>query len=161
MSFLRSRFACGKGVASAHHAWDVPPPGTPTQRRAAYTCLGTFASQDPRRKILAGAAVLDEAEGKEEYKAALFKLLGKFLTRPEDRALFGQPSPYSKTLRRPLILMGLRRIGFPRRIVALVGGVPCPSPTDNFTEDGRHQYLHSLDIQRLPSESRRMPHRHP
>jgi hypothetical protein len=52
---------------------------------------------DTRRKILAGAAVLDEAEGKEEYKAALFKLLGKFLTRPEDRALFGQPSPYSKT----------------------------------------------------------------
>lgn len=118
-------------------------------------------AQDTRRKILAGAAVLDEAEGKEEYKAALFKLLGKFLTRPEDRALFGQPSPYSKTLRRPLILMGLRRIGFPRRIVALVGGVPCPSPADNFTEDGRHQYLHSLDIQRLPSESRRMPHRHP
>jgi hypothetical protein len=102
---------------------------------------------DTRRKILAGAAVL-------------FKLLGKFLTRTEDRALFGQPSPYSKTLRRPLILMGLRRIRFPRRIVALVG-VPCPSPTDNFTEDGRHQYLHSLDIQRLPSESRRMPHRHP
>ncbi len=116
---------------------------------------------DTRRKILAGAAVVDEAEGKEEYKAALFKLLGKFLTRPEDRALFGQPSPYSKTLRRPLILMRLRRIGFPRRIVALVGGVPCPSPTDNFTEDGRHQYLHNLDIQRLPSESRRMPHRHP
>lgn len=52
---------------------------------------------DTRRKILAGAAVLDEAEGKEEYKAALFKLLGKFLTRPEDRALFGQPSPQNLT----------------------------------------------------------------
>jgi hypothetical protein len=46
---------------------------------------------DTRRKILAGAAVLDEAEHKEEFKAALHKLLAKFLTRPEDRALFGLP----------------------------------------------------------------------
>jgi len=44
---------------------------------------------DTRRKILAGAAVLDEAENKPEFNALLLKLLGRFLSRPDDRALFG------------------------------------------------------------------------
>jgi hypothetical protein len=44
---------------------------------------------DTRRKILAGAAALAEAEQKPEYKAALLKLLGRFLTKPQDRDLFG------------------------------------------------------------------------
>jgi len=45
--------------------------------------------EDTRRKILAGAAVLDEAEQRPEFNAMLVKLLGRFLLRPEDRALFG------------------------------------------------------------------------
>jgi hypothetical protein len=50
--------------------------------------------QDTRRKILAGAVVLDEAAGKPEYRAELYKLLGRFLSRAEDRALFGlEPLP--------------------------------------------------------------------
>ena len=47
-----------------------------------------------RRKILAGAAALDEAEHSPKYKAQLQKLLGRFLVRPDDRALFGlEPLP--------------------------------------------------------------------
>ncbi len=46
---------------------------------------------DTRRKILAGAAVLDEAEQKPEFNAQLIKLLGRFLSRPDDRTLFGLP----------------------------------------------------------------------
>lgn len=45
--------------------------------------------QDTRKKILAGAAVLDEADKHPAYRAELFRLLGRFLSRPEDRALFG------------------------------------------------------------------------
>ena len=49
---------------------------------------------DTRRKILAGAAVLDEAENRPEFNAQLIKLLSRFLTRPDDRALFGlTPQP--------------------------------------------------------------------
>ena len=44
---------------------------------------------DTRRKILAGAAVLAEAEQRPEYNAALLKTLGRFLTKPQDRELFG------------------------------------------------------------------------
>ena len=44
---------------------------------------------DTRRKILAGAAVLDEAQHNPKHKAQLHKLLGRFLTRADDRALFG------------------------------------------------------------------------
>ena len=47
---------------------------------------------DTRRKILAGAAVLDEAEQKPEFNAQLVKLLSRFLSRPDDRALFGLPA---------------------------------------------------------------------
>lgn len=45
--------------------------------------------EDTRRKILAGAAVLDEAEANAAYKNALYELLKRFLTRNDDRALFG------------------------------------------------------------------------
>jgi hypothetical protein len=44
------------------------------------------AEDDTRRKTLAGVAVLDEAEQRPD-KAALLKLLDRFLTRPDDRAL--------------------------------------------------------------------------
>ena len=44
---------------------------------------------DTRRKILAGAAVLDEMGKNEKLKADIDKLLGSFLTRDNDRALFG------------------------------------------------------------------------
>lgn len=45
--------------------------------------------EDTRRKILAGAVVLDEADKNAGYRAELFKLLERFLSRPDDRALFG------------------------------------------------------------------------
>jgi hypothetical protein len=43
---------------------------------------------DTRRKILAGAAVLEEAEKMPDFKNSLYGLLNKFLIRPDDRALF-------------------------------------------------------------------------
>lgn len=46
---------------------------------------------DTRRKILAGAAVLSEAAERPQYHAQLMRLLTRFLTKPEDRALFGLP----------------------------------------------------------------------
>ena len=42
-----------------------------------------------RRKVLAGAAVLYEAESNPDFQAWLERLLGRFLTRPDERALFG------------------------------------------------------------------------
>jgi large subunit ribosomal protein L7/L12 len=44
-----------------------------------------------RRKFLAGAFALSEAEKSEDYKKALYQGLGRFLTRKEDRALFNLP----------------------------------------------------------------------
>ncbi len=44
---------------------------------------------DTRRKILAGAAVLDRAAGDVAFKGELDVLLDKFLVRGDDRALFG------------------------------------------------------------------------
>ena len=46
-------------------------------------------TKDPRRKILAGAAVLDEADKQPKFKEELYNLLGRFLTRDDDRDLFG------------------------------------------------------------------------
>lgn len=46
---------------------------------------------DTRRKILAGAAVLDEAAKHPKFKAELESLLGRFLKRNDERALFGLP----------------------------------------------------------------------
>jgi hypothetical protein len=42
-----------------------------------------------RRKILVGAAVLDEIGKNEKLKADIDKLLASFLIRDNDRALFG------------------------------------------------------------------------
>jgi hypothetical protein len=44
---------------------------------------------DTRRKILAGAAVLDRAEKDAASKGELHRLLAGFLVRDDDRALFG------------------------------------------------------------------------
>lgn len=53
--------------------------------------------KDTRRKILAGAAVLSEAEGRPNFKTFLHKLLDRFLTKQDDRALFGLPPRLSLT----------------------------------------------------------------
>ena len=47
---------------------------------------------DTRRKILAGAAMLDRAEKDAAFKLELHALLGQFLVRADDRALFGLPA---------------------------------------------------------------------
>ncbi|MFL5666727.1 MAG: hypothetical protein ACJ8BW_36070 [Ktedonobacteraceae bacterium] len=39
---------------------------------------------DTSRKFLAGAAVLDEADKHPEYKAQLYNLLNRFLSKPDD-----------------------------------------------------------------------------
>lgn len=44
---------------------------------------------DTRRKILAGAMVLAQAEADEAARAQLMEQLGSYLTRADDRALFG------------------------------------------------------------------------
>lgn len=44
---------------------------------------------DTRRKILAGAAVLDRAAKDTAFKDAIQALLAAFLVRADDRALFG------------------------------------------------------------------------
>jgi len=46
---------------------------------------------DTRRKILAGAWVLDEAEQRKDFGEFVLKQLDSFLTRPNDRALFDLP----------------------------------------------------------------------
>jgi hypothetical protein len=49
-------------------------------------------AKDTRRKILAGAFVLDRASRDDQYNGWLVKSLDGFLTRPDDRALFGLPA---------------------------------------------------------------------
>jgi large subunit ribosomal protein L7/L12 len=44
-----------------------------------------------RRKFLAGAFALSEAEKSGDYRKSLYQGLGRFLTRKEDRALFDLP----------------------------------------------------------------------
>ncbi len=58
-------------------------------------------TQDTRRKILAGAAVLSEAGKDVGYKTALYDLLARFLTKPEDRALFGLPAASETKSQKP------------------------------------------------------------
>lgn len=56
-------------------------------------------ARDTRRKVLAGAAVLDEADKtdangryvNEHFREGLFALLDRFLTKPYDRVLFDLP----------------------------------------------------------------------
>ena len=48
--------------------------------------------QETRRKIIAGALALEHKDG--QFQAALNRLLDEYVTRPDDRALFGlQPLP--------------------------------------------------------------------
>ncbi len=55
-------------------------------------------ASDTRRKILAGAFVLDAAEKDEASKTKLMNGLNKFLTRDDDRILFGlAPLPKSES----------------------------------------------------------------
>ncbi len=51
---------------------------------------------DTRRKILAGAAVLANAERSPENHAELMRLLDKFLIQDRDRAVFGLPPKEGK-----------------------------------------------------------------
>lgn len=55
---------------------------------------------DTRRKVLAGAAVLSLAETDERQQKQLTALLGRFLTRDDDRALFDLP-PLSDSSDKP------------------------------------------------------------
>lgn len=48
-------------------------------------------SKDTRQKILAGALILDMMEKDEETKNTFMARLDKFLTKDNDRALFGLP----------------------------------------------------------------------
>ena len=47
--------------------------------------------RDTRRKILAGACVLDRADKDPDSARHLKKILDAFLTKPQDRALFDLP----------------------------------------------------------------------
>ena len=59
-------------------------------RKIAQTLTGNRAA-DTRRKILAGALVLDMMERDEQTRAKFLDRLDKFLTRDDDRALFSLP----------------------------------------------------------------------
>lgn len=53
-------------------------------------------SQDTRRKILVGAAILGKVERGEWPKDKLLAMLDVTLTRPDDRALFDLPEPVTE-----------------------------------------------------------------
>ena len=59
--------------------------------------------EDTRRKIVAGAIVLEHASRDPKFARALETLLERFVTRPQDRALFelsprdGEAAPASET----------------------------------------------------------------
>jgi hypothetical protein len=52
----------------------------------------TKRKEDTRRKILAGAWLLDEMESRKDFREFVYKKLDSFLTRPNDRALFDLPA---------------------------------------------------------------------
>ena len=52
----------------------------------------TDRRNDTRRKVLAGAAVLEWAARDQDFSARLMNELDSFLSRPADRALFALPS---------------------------------------------------------------------
>ena len=54
--------------------------------------LAQKRKDDTRRKILAGAAMLDRAEKDAAFKLELHALLSRFLVRADDRALFDLPA---------------------------------------------------------------------
>jgi hypothetical protein len=55
---------------------------------------------DSRRKIIAGALALEHAEAHGDddpaFRDTLFRLLNRYVTRPQDRALFGLPERESQ-----------------------------------------------------------------
>ena len=63
---------------------------------------------DTRRKILVGACVLTRLQRGELTQAQLWAMLDPFLTRPDDRALFGLPQT-------PAAPAGAPRSGTPTR----------------------------------------------
>lgn len=48
-------------------------------------------AEDTRRKVLVGAMVLGQMEASEDARRAMMGALDRFLTRPDDRALFNLP----------------------------------------------------------------------
>ena len=69
-------------------------------------------SQDTRRKILIGAAILGKVERGEWPKDKLLAMLDVTLTRPDDRALFDLPEPVTE----PAFLDGKEPVEPPSRI---------------------------------------------
>lgn len=59
------------------------------QKRAAEAKRSRTA--DTRRKVLVGAMMLEHMDKNEATKASVMGKLDAFLTRPDDRALFGLP----------------------------------------------------------------------
>lgn len=53
-------------------------------------------ANDTRRKILIGAMMLEHMEKNEATKTSVMGKLDAFLTRPDDRALFGLPPQEAK-----------------------------------------------------------------
>lgn len=53
-------------------------------------------SEDTRRKILVGAAILARVESGKWPKDRLMEMMGEVLTRPDDRALFELPTLVEK-----------------------------------------------------------------
>jgi len=49
-------------------------------------------AKDTRRKVLVGAAMLFKAENDQAFHKTMMHELGQFLTRGNDRALFGLPA---------------------------------------------------------------------
>ena len=54
--------------------------------------------EETRRKVLAGAAILYNAERDPVFKATVMKMVDEFLSRPDERAAFDLPArPKSRT----------------------------------------------------------------
>ena len=49
--------------------------------------------RDTRRKVIAGGMALKHAEIDDEFAAAMFKLINRYVTRPQDRNLFREIFP--------------------------------------------------------------------
>ena len=59
------------------------------EARKVHALIKGKRSDDTRRKILAGAMTLEISGRDEEARLRFMKQMDKFLTRPDDRALFG------------------------------------------------------------------------
>jgi hypothetical protein len=61
------------------------------EARKVHALIKGKRSDDTRRKILAGAMVLEVSGRDEEARLRFMERMDKFLVRPDDRALFGLP----------------------------------------------------------------------